>query len=406
MKNYIAYCIAIIEIVVISYYHHRYNEDTNSAQFKPTSIVTDNNSVGIVDIPVIDVSAIVEFEEAMPKDRHVLYSDYMQTVLAIDSALASEGIFIMTNHGIATTVIDRSFESSKNLFSLSLNDKEQTTMNTASGIGRGYLPFGAEAGVRTFFESKEGFSYGRNTVDIESIDENQLKQVNRWPESFSSYNRQSMNHIFDHSARLARYLSNSVLEALNHYKSKSEFLSKEDLDFLKDNHHGADISIMRLFHYIPPTEELLNSYDVLGSSPHTDWGLLTLIYEHGCSSLQFLRNGKWHTVESTKVTSSSSQAIIVNGGDYLSLISGGRYKSPIHRVISDQKIERLSHVFFYYPPYDAMMPKLNSSQAKLYATNGDNSYNTLLATNSQADTNNFGDYIINKWLGVQRSRNN
>ena len=42
---------------------------------------------------------------------------------------------------------------------------------------------------------------------------------------------------------------------------------------------GEKISLMRLFHYLPYDQKIQNKLNNIGSSPHTDWGFLTLILQ-------------------------------------------------------------------------------------------------------------------------------
>src|SRR3546814_4528856 len=69
-------------------------------------------------------------------------------------------------------------------------------------------------------------------------------------------------------------------------------------------------------------------------------------------------------------------SMIVNCGDYLSLLSRGRYKSPVHRVLCPP-VDRVSYVFFYYPSYDA---RLDMSQW----TPTSYEYNTLMDSDAAA----------------------
>ena len=67
------------------------------------------------------------------------------------------------------------------------------------------------------------------------------------------------------------------------------------------------------------------------------------------------KNNKWCDIPSIE------NALIVNGGDYLTLLSNGKFKSPLHRVVNG-KNERFSYVFFYYPNYDSKLSSTNSNQ--------------------------------------------
>ena len=181
---------------------------------------------------------------------------------------------------------------------------------------------------------------------------------------------------------------------------------------------GDTISLMRLFHYFPgsynnTSNQGSQNQAVLGSSPHTDWGYLTLILQDDIGGLQFLQedNNQWIDVPAIPGT------LVVNGGDFLQLLSKGRYKSPIHRVLcpSEDQGERYSFVYFYYPGYDtefdqnqAYTMDINvdvNGNAGTHNNNGERGeYNTLLASPSPGSVSErkFGAYIRKKWREVFR----
>lgn len=176
---------------------------------------------------------------------------------------------------------------------------------------------------------------------------------------------------------------------------------------------GDVISLMRAFHYLP-LSSLPPSVDpstALGSSPHTDWGFLTLIYpEAGRGGLQALdtRTQTWREI------TPPPGRLVVNCGDYLSLLSRGAagsaiFHSPVHRVMLSPTDHRTSMVFFYYPSFDARLPgaiekpggdaSAVSSSANGYGV----PYNTLLDAEGAGDAlATFGEHLTRKWASVRR----
>ena len=148
---------------------------------------------------------------------------------------------------------------------------------------------------------------------------------------------------------------------------------------------------MRMFHYIQNTRD-----NCLGSSPHTDWGMLTIITQNSVNGLQYYKDSIWHDVPANK------NDIIINVGNYLSYISRGYFHSPIHRVECPKLSNRLSFVLFYYPGYDSELQLLQ--QEVEIGTTGEVQYNSLFDKNSIEidDRKTFGDYIKEKWKGVSR----
>jgi isopenicillin N synthase-like dioxygenase len=118
-----------------------------------------------------------------------------------------------------------------------------------------------------------------------------------------------------------------------------------------------------------------------------------VIQQDGVGGLQFLHDKEWVDVPVV------DQGIVINAGDYLHRLSGGRYHSPIHRVLCPSNgLERTSFVFFYYPGYYSKMPSIDSIRQRESSVDG--GYNTL-STEIEGNMNlTFGDFILRKWQGV------
>jgi len=167
---------------------------------------------------------------------------------------------------------------------------------------------------------------------------------------------------------------------------------------------GEALSILRLFHYLPPRVGGANDggKPVLGSSPHTDWGSLTVIQQDAAPrGLEFWepRDARWVHVPPR------AGSYVVNVGDYLSLLSNGTYHSPVHRVVHEEH-ERTSFVFFAYPnpaavavPYAGAAAKAEAEVAASGHASGP-AYNTLV-TRDGIDAS-FGDWLHEKWAGVKK----
>jgi isopenicillin N synthase-like dioxygenase len=105
---------------------------------------------------------------------------------------------------------------------------------------------------------------------------------------------------------------------------------------------------MRLLHYPPTrpaatTEEGEAQKRQLGSSAHTDFGAVTLLLqdEHPGLEVQDRETGEWIGVPPDPA------AYVVNMGDMISRITGGLYKSSIHRVVNKNPTDRFSVVYFF-----------------------------------------------------------
>jgi isopenicillin N synthase-like dioxygenase len=331
-----------------------------------------------------------------------------------------------------------------------------TTGEVRSEAMRGYISFGAESGLLgKYFEAKEGFSYGFGAHHI-SEDEaakdsassggdtcsgcarTPLHGENIWPAApcaaseadeqgacLASHRQTiaALETVFSGTVGIAQVLSRAIA-SLNTERLTALLASctGDGIDQLGMRGHleaqlarwanvddllrcGDEISITRLFHYnnidkLAAAADAASTVAVdgvlsseLGSSPHTDWGFLTVILQDSVGGLQFLhsRRGEWTDVPAI------DGAIVINGGDYLSLYSGGRYHSPIHRVLAPrgQNPDRYSFVLFFYPNYYSEIP----TETTTVSAGEVEEHNTLLGGEA-ASVSFFGDYMVEKWRGV------
>lgn len=135
------------------------------------------------------------------------------------------------------------------------------------------------------------------------------------------------------------------------------------------------VSTLRLLHYpSPPTtiplvgedkegqEDQGHVVEKLSCTPHTDSGLLTLLHQDGTGGLE-VRNAAGEWIPAPYVPGS----IVVNVGDLLARMSGGRLVATEHRVRSSGR-ERYSVPFFCEPGVDAI---INAAPGAAAAVAGD-----------------------------------
>lgn len=152
---------------------------------------------------------------------------------------------------------------------------------------------------------------------------------------------------------------------------------------------NESLDLLRVFHYYPVATDTVtspSSSPTFGSSEHTDWGSLTVVWQDTVGGLQTYCRAckKWinvradteatttETTEGKNHRQSHRWQCIVHVGDMASLVldksSNGNTKtkgmdsstmdidtafpwpSPKHRVISPAHKERVSLVYFGYPP--------------------------------------------------------
>ena len=100
----------------------------------------------------------------------------------------------------------------------------------------------------------------------------------------------------------------------------------------------------KVSHYPPcPHPELVN-----GLRAHTDAGGVILLFQDDqVGGLQILKDGEWIDVQPLP------NAIVINTGDQIEVLSNGRYKSVWHRVLVGTTGNRRSIASFYNPSLKA-----------------------------------------------------
>ncbi|XP_020221811.1 1-aminocyclopropane-1-carboxylate oxidase [Cajanus cajan] len=94
-----------------------------------------------------------------------------------------------------------------------------------------------------------------------------------------------------------------------------------------------------------PTPDLIK-----GLRAHTDAGGIILLFQDDkVSGLQLLKDDQWIDVPPMR------HSIVINLGDQLEVITNGKYKSVLHRVIAQTDGTRMSLASFYNPGDDAVI---------------------------------------------------
>lgn len=271
-----------------------------------------------MEIPIIDC------DEAARPDREVA-SD-------IDRALRNVGFMAVKNLGVAPAVIADVFSTSQTFFHSSLPAKQRCAYEAARE-NFGYQGLGQESlDPRRPGDLKETFTM-RNLL-AERV------PSTRWPnEAF----RQSVSAFYKDALAGAQRLQRLLALALD---VPSDYFVKR---------HGGENITLRLLHYPPVPSVEINALQ-MGAGAHTDYGMLTLLFQDAVGGLQVQsEDGAWHDVAPRPDT------IVINSGDLLERWSNGRYRSTCHRVLPrEQSAERYSIALFVDPDSDTLVEALPS----------------------------------------------
>jgi len=185
-------------------------------------------------------------------------------------------------------------EEAKKYFKQPVNDKLKDVTVVKDGFTRGYLQIGSESGSPDLFERKEAFSYGFDEWDsFKSIKpSNPLEGYNTWPSNEDNFSasqfRKEANLFYKDNIDAAVILSCLIGLSLG--------VPEETMKEKIISHSAERISLMRLFHYLTPDEySYKEGKEIIGSSPHTDWGYLTLIFSTQVGLEVSLENEKGET---------------------------------------------------------------------------------------------------------------
>ncbi|RYG97064.1 isopenicillin N synthase family oxygenase, partial [archaeon] len=303
-----------------------------------TSLLVSSHGHRVVNPPIVDI-------------QNLWNSVDSAVVNQLEHAFINHGLAILKGVNISTEERIAYFNAVQELMDLEEHDKMSVRVNSSKAIGRGYLPIGSESGLAEYIEPKEGYSYG---YPSEHTEHNKLTSPNIWPAGLSSQSVQVLSDLFIKFSKICNLIMHSIVSYRNSLNIPSQAINIA-------SEKGAEISLLRVFHYFhtqspqyltninPSSNPGTPLTNAIGSSPHTDWGLLTLIMPNHVSGLQYINEGKYMGVPSIPDT------VVVNVGDFFSLATKGEYHSPIHRVLSPVNENRMSFVYFFYPDYDTLL---------------------------------------------------
>jgi polar amino acid transport system ATP-binding protein len=138
---------------------------------------------------------------------------------------------------------------------------------------------------------------------------------------------------------------------------------------------------------------LSESENIWGVGEHTDYGLLTLLFQDTVGGLQVKsRSGQW--IQAPPVPGT----FVCNIGDILDRMTGGLYRSTPHRVSRNTSgRHRLSFPLFFDPNFFCHVKKIDDIvDASLGASVDDDSASRWDKANVHAFHGTYGDYVLNK----------
>jgi isopenicillin N synthase-like dioxygenase len=273
-------------------------------------------------LPVIDISPLVEGRAAQP------------VAAQIDAACRDMGFFYVVGHGIPSDLVRRVDHLARQFFALDDDEKSAIAMHGGGRAWRGWFPVGGEL-TSGKPDMKEGIYFGEELSDDDPrvraglpLHGHNLFPVR--PEDLRAA-------VLDYIDRVTA-LGHTLLRGM------SIGLGLEPSWF--DQHLTAEpLVLFRIFHY-PPLEGVDDRWSV---GEHTDYGLITILAQDSSGGLEVRGPDGWIAAPPV------DDAFVVNLGDMLELMTGGRYRSTPHRVRNASGLDRLSFPLFLDPAWNAQV---------------------------------------------------
>ncbi|KAI3771755.1 hypothetical protein L6452_02922 [Arctium lappa] len=267
-----------------------------------TNAVESSSTITSPEVPVIDVSLLNSSPLELAK---------------LKFAVGSCGCFQAINHGIEGSFLEKVREISRLFFRSSVEEKKKCLRAD---------------------DDIEGYGNDMVLSDQQTIDWNDRLYLTALPKhqqrlQFWPQNPSHFREVLDEYSSKIELINEVVLKAL------ARSLNLEENCFL--NQYGTNSSMSARFNYYPPCEW---PDKVLGVKPHADGSAITvLLQDKEVEGLQILKDDQWVGVPIVR------DALTINVGDQMEIMSNGIFKSPVHRVLINSENERMTVAMFCMP---------------------------------------------------------
>ncbi|KAM3754050.1 hypothetical protein ACB098_03G138800 [Castanea mollissima] len=249
--------------------------------------------------------------------------DYL--VSKISRACEKFGFFQIINHGVPKELCQRVLAVVTEFFQLPPEERAQFLTTDHS----------KRVKVFNYYQKVEG--QGR---------------VLMWGETFTHpwHPTEDFTHFLPKSPPQYRAIFTEYAREIGALMDKLLSLMSQGLGLEKDclkRKIGERPAIYTQANYYPPCPD---PELTMGLQAHNDISaLVVLLQMEGVSGLQVVIDGKWVAVEPVP------DAFVVNIADQIEVLSNGRYKSALHRAVSNKRLARLSLPMFYAPNNDTVI---------------------------------------------------
>lgn len=274
----------------------------------------------------------------------------------VDAACRMAGFFQILGHGISDDVVAEAMGNVREFFRQPLDEKMRW-MSGDHSVERGYSARGTEGfsysmALETPFDLVEAFTLGRNSYPADDPVFAEATHThfaaNIWPDQPSGL-AESVLTYYEQVEEVTHRVTRLLAQALEIEEDFFERCTTHPMDSLRFNYYCAT------------PEDAAPLPGQFGVGPHTDYGLITVMYaDSDAPGLQVAdSNGHWHDVLPVP------GALVVNLGDLVAQWTNDRWRSSLHRVLpmrsaNGETVERLSAPYFHATDYDTLVECLPS----------------------------------------------
>lgn len=322
-------------------------------------------------VPVIDIAALLS---------NTSEASVRSVAAEIRAACETWGFFYISNHGVPLPLIREMESVSREFFALPLAEKNRIAMPLAGRAWRGYFPVGGEF-TSGKPDQKEGIYLG------EELPADDPRVVARRP-------MHGANLFPERPARL-RPVVLAYMAAMRHLAAvvvRGIALALElPSDYFERDITREPLALFRIFHY--PALGSSAATDLWSVGAHTDYGLLTLLLQDDVGGLQ-VKSGERFIDAPPIVDGAGVPAFVCNLGDMLEKITGGLFKSTLHRVRNTSTRDRLSVPYFFDPGWNSVVAPLPGFQ--LLAAPDAEAHERWDGVSVHAASGTYGEYLLRK----------
>lgn len=280
-------------------------------------------------IPIVDLRG--NLDAGAPAAR--------ESAHALHDALSRIGFAYIAGHNVPPATREAAFAASREFHASSQARKDSLAINA---FHRGYMGMATSTIVTSSVAKVTRPNVSESLMLMHELPPDDpglraglpMQGPNQWPDWLPDFKPAMLDYVREVD-RLGRHIVRLIALSL-------------DLPATALDHHFAHpTTFLRALHYPPqpPVED-----GQMGSAPHTDYGIITLLAQDDSGGLQVRpRGGDW--IEAPPIP----DTYVLNVGDMLSRWTNGRFVSTPHRVINRSGGDRYSLPYFLDPSMDSVI---------------------------------------------------